>query len=92
MIGIHSQRITKLEELYASIANALALGSPSLIEVVLQKDEKRSPKCATSPQKDGSMLSMPLEDMSPLLPLEVLENEQFTRLSPESLNARLVDL
>jgi acetolactate synthase-1/2/3 large subunit len=34
------------------------------------------------------MTSMPLEDMSPLLPLEVLEREMNGHLSPVSRKAR----
>jgi len=88
-IGIHAQRITKPEELNVSIANALALGEPSLIEVVLQEEETLSPKCAAIPQKDGGMLSMPLEDMTPLLPLEILRKELIVELSPTSIKARI---
>ena len=40
------------------------------------------------PQANGSMASMPLEDMSPLLPLEQLQAEMLTPLSPASLVVR----
>jgi len=40
------------------------------------------------PQPDGSMLSMPLEDMSPLLPLAQLQAEMLVPLSEASLKAR----
>jgi len=84
VIGIHSERITKPEELDDSISNALALGSPSLIEIVLQKEETLSPKCAAMPQKDGGMLSMPLEDMSPLLTRDQLRLEMIVPIHPSS--------
>ena len=51
-------------------------------------DEALSPKVAAVPQVDGSMTSMPLEDMSPLLPLEVLEAEMGGCLSAASRKAR----
>jgi len=36
------------------------------------------------PQADGSIISMPLEDMSPLLPREVLRKEMIVPLHPAS--------
>jgi acetolactate synthase-1/2/3 large subunit len=39
------------------------------------------------PQSDGSMISMPLEDMSPLLPRSVLRNEMLIPLHPLSETA-----
>jgi len=50
--------------------------------------EMLAPKVAALPQPDGSMLSMPLEDMSPLLPLEQLQAEMQRPLSSQSLAAR----
>jgi len=65
------------------------LPSPIIIEVMLQTDENLSPKVAAIPQKNGSMLSMPLEDMSPLLPIQVLEKEMCIDLLPASYSARI---
>jgi acetolactate synthase-1/2/3 large subunit len=36
------------------------------------------------PQPDGSIISMPLEDMSPLLSLEQLENEMLDGIDDRS--------
>ena len=38
----------------------------------LQPNEALAPKVSALPQADGSIVSMPLEDMAPLLPLEEL--------------------
>jgi len=51
---------------------------------MLTPDETLSPKVAALPQADGTMLSMPLEDMSPLLPLEQLKVEMLVPLLPVS--------
>jgi acetolactate synthase-1/2/3 large subunit len=59
-----------------------------LLDVRLIPNEALAPKVAALPQPDGSMLSMPLEDMSPLLPLEVLRTEMIAGLSEQSLAAR----
>jgi acetolactate synthase-1/2/3 large subunit len=59
-----------------------------IVEVMLMKDEVLSPKVAAIPQADGSMTSMPLEDMSPLLPLELLEEAMGGNLAQVSRQIR----
>ena len=53
---------------------------PVLIDVRLIKNEVLLPKVSALPQEDGSISSMPLEDMTPLLPLEILESEMISDL------------
>jgi len=86
--GIASNRIHDVAELQAGIRDALAHPGPFLCEVMLMPDESLWPKVAAIPQPDGGMLSMPMEDMSPLLPLEQLEAEMQGPLSPASIAAR----
>jgi acetolactate synthase-1/2/3 large subunit len=43
-----------------------------------------SPKVSAMPQADGSIISMPLEDMSPLLSREVLREEMIVPLHSAS--------
>ena len=38
--------------------------------------------------KNGNIISMPLEDMTPLLPIKLLKEEMYFKLSKESFNAR----
>jgi acetolactate synthase-1/2/3 large subunit len=80
-------RIHDTRELPA-LAELLATPGLRLIDVRLVPDEALTPKVAALPQADGSMLSMPLEDMSPLLPLEILQKEMQMSLLPASLKAR----
>ncbi len=85
-IGLPASRISKADELAACLSNAFAAcNGPSVVEVCLQNDEVLSPKCAAIPQPDGSILSMPLEDMSPLLPLERLKAEMLINLDSRSV-------
>ena len=86
--GLPFMRIDDASLLSSSLDMALSAGGPRLIDVQLMPDEILAPKVAALPQKDGSMLSMPQEDMSPLLPLEKLQNEMFVPLAPASLLAR----
>lgn len=81
-------RLAAPEDLAIRLQEAVAQARPLIVEVMLMKDEALAPKVAAVPQKDGSMLSMPLEDMSPLLPLAVLEAEMDGALSDVSRRSR----
>ncbi|KFX70175.1 acetolactate synthase [Pseudomonas taeanensis MS-3] len=82
------RRISDASELASGLVEAMAQPRPLIIEVMLMNDEALSPKVAAVPQPDGSMTSMPLEDMSPLLPLEVLEKEMDGNLTEVSRKVR----
>jgi len=82
------RRISDAAELASGLVEAMAQPRPLIIEVMLMTDEALSPKVAAVPQVDGSMTSMPLEDMSPLLPLEVLEKEMDGNLTEVSRKVR----
>jgi acetolactate synthase-1/2/3 large subunit len=66
----------------------LPQSGPRLINVNLKSEEVLSPKVAAIPQKDGSMISMPLEDMSPLLSMKILQQEMLVPLTEQSFRAR----
>ncbi len=83
--GLPYQRITDGLEIDTALSEALALPRPCLIDVRLIENETLAPKSAAIPQADGSMMSMPLEDMSPLLPLHQLEEEMLIPLLPQSI-------
>lgn len=78
-------RIADARNIDAALSEALALPRPCLIDVRLLQNETLAPKSAAVPQPDGSMISMPLEDMSPLLPLRQLEREMLIPLLPQSV-------
>jgi acetolactate synthase-1/2/3 large subunit len=82
------RRIRDAAELASGLLEAMAEPRPLIIEVMLMNDEALSPKVAAVPQPDGSMTSMPLEDMSPLLPLEVLAKEMDGNLTEVSRKVR----
>jgi acetolactate synthase-1/2/3 large subunit len=87
-LGIPAMRIERADELAAGLARAVAEQGPFVCDVMLSSNETLAPKVAAVPQPDGSMLSMPLEDMSPLLPLDVLERELGHAPDPRSVKAR----
>lgn len=81
-------RIGDASELKDKLRQALAQARPLLVDVRLISDEALTPKVSALPQPDGSMISMPLEDMTPLLPLETLKTEMMVGLSEQSLAVR----
>lgn len=81
-------RISDASELKDKLRQALGQARPLLVDVRLISDEALTPKVSALPQPDGSMISMPLEDMTPLLPLDTLQAEMIVELSELSLAAR----
>lgn len=76
-------------ETSSQLKSALTLDSgPRLIDVKLNPDEVLAPKVSAMPQADGTIISMPLEDMSPLLSLDKLSYEMLIPLSEASIAAR----
>ena len=83
-MGIEAIRINDAAELDQKIAYVIDHPGPIICDVTIVKDEALWPKVSAIPQADGSMISMPLEDMSPLLPLDRLEQEMRVPLSAAS--------
>lgn len=79
-MGIPCERVTDIAQLTPALLGA----SLKVIEVMLEEDEVLTPKVSALPQADGSIISMPLEDMSPLLPRAVLRQEMLVPLHPAS--------
>jgi acetolactate synthase-1/2/3 large subunit len=82
--GIPAARIDDAADLDAQVREVLAQPGPFLCDVNVVANEVLWPKSAALPQPDGSMLSMPLEDMSPLLPREELRANMLVPLDPAS--------
>ena len=59
-----------------------------ICEVVLQDDEVLMPKCSVFKQNDNTLVSAPLEDMSPLLPLEELSEVMEGKIESVSQTIR----
>ena len=87
-VGVPCTYITSQEQLRSGLQQVINKKGPSICIVKLMTDETLWPKSAAIPQCDGSILSMPLEDMSPLLPLDVLEGEMLIDVLDASIQAR----
>jgi acetolactate synthase-1/2/3 large subunit len=57
---------------------------PSICEVFMHPTQLFLPKLGLVPQKDGSIISPPLEDLSPLIPRDVLREVMTIGLHPKS--------
>ena len=84
VFGWAAFRIERVEHLAEGIDRALAAEGPLLVDVTLIEDEALFPKSAALPQPDGSMRSMPLEDMSPLLSREEFRANMIVPLDAAS--------
>lgn len=79
-LGIESTRVTDINQINSSLFKDRLY----IVEVILEENEVLAPKVSALPQPDGSIISMPLEDMTPLLPRSVLKAEMLVPLDPAS--------
>ncbi|OBI13361.1 acetolactate synthase [Mycobacterium sp. E2497] len=82
--GIDSMRIDDAADLESGVRKALSQRGPVIVDVRVQTDEALWPKSAALPQPDGTIRSMPLEDMSPLLPRAEFRANMIVPLDPAS--------
>jgi acetolactate synthase-1/2/3 large subunit len=91
--GIESMRIEDAADLVSGVRDALSRRGPLIVDVRVQTDEALWPRSAALPQPDGTIRSMPLEDMSPLLSREEFRANMIVPLDPasENLPQRLIE-
>ncbi|WP_373121673.1 thiamine pyrophosphate-binding protein [Mycobacterium marinum] len=91
--GIESMRIQDAADLVSGVHDALSRRGPLIVDVQVHTNEALWPKSAALPQPDGSIRSMPLEDMSPLLPRAEFATNMLVPLDPasENLPERLIE-
>jgi acetolactate synthase-1/2/3 large subunit len=89
-MGLPCYSITSSRQLKAGLQKILDAPAPLVCIVNLSSNESLSPKVSAIPQPDGTILSMPLEDMTPLLGQDVLAAEMYYPLSEASLQARSI--
>lgn len=86
--GLAFKKIDDCAGLDEALVAAQHLPRPCIVDVRLIPNETLQPKCATILKDDGTIISMPLEDMSPLLSIENLESEMVIDVLEESRQAR----
>lgn len=66
-----------------------AINGPVICEVFTHPEQLFVPKLSLAPQKDGSIISPPLEDLSPLLPREEMRKNMLIGLHQKSENLEI---
>ena len=74
----------KILILEAGVQAVLAHEGSILCDIQAALNESLWPKAIAVPQPDGTILSIPLEDMTPLLPREELRAQMLVGLTEES--------
>lgn len=71
------------DEMADTISGTLAENGPAVCEVILDENKPFAPKLGAKQLPDGRIVSPPLEDLSPFLPREVLQQNMLIEMVPE---------
>ncbi|KQV47554.1 thiamine pyrophosphate-binding protein [Duganella sp. Root336D2] len=82
--GIPSFQIRKWDEVDATLEQVQAATGPVICEVFMHPEQLFSPKLSVVAREDGSLVSPPLEDLSPLLPRDVLDQAMLQGMHEKS--------
>lgn len=82
--GIPAWTIRSWQDFEKVMPEVSAHQGPCIVEVFMHPEQWFYPKLSLAPQKDGTLVSPPLEDLSPLLPRDVLKSEMLDGLHPKS--------
>jgi len=86
--GIESFQIRTWEEFDREMPKVQASKGPVICEVFMHPEQFFYPKLGLAVQPDGTLVSPPLEDLSPFLPREVLAENLKVPLNPKSLQIK----
>lgn len=89
--GFDFMRITADTDIASALKAAVEADGQLLVDVVLRKDEKLMPKCGVTRLPNNQLVSQPLEDMTPLLPIEGLRDAIGDNVDEASLTLRQMD-
>lgn len=82
--GIPAFQIRQWDQVDATLAQVQAATGPVICEVFMHPEQLFSPKLSVVSRPDGTLVSPPLEDLSPLLPRAVLEQAMLEGLHDKS--------
>lgn len=82
-------QIRTWEDMKTNMPKVQASQGPVICEVFTHPEQPLVPKLALVPQKDGSIISPPLEDLSPLLPREEMKENMLIGLHQKSNNLEI---
>lgn len=87
--GIPSFQIRTWEDVKKNIPKVQSMMGPIICEVFISPEQPFVPKLSLVQQKDGALISPPLEDLSPLLPREEMKKNMIIGLHPKSDNLEI---
>lgn len=87
--GIPAFQIRTWEDVDAIIPQVQAIAGPVICEVFTHPEQPFVPKLSLVQQADGSIISPPLEDLSPLLPREQMRKNMLIGLHQKSENLEI---
>ncbi len=83
---IPAYQIRTWEDFDRVVPEVQAATGPVICEVFMHPEQLFLPKLSLAPQKDGSIVSPPLEDLAPLMPREELRKNMLIGMHPKSEN------
>jgi len=86
--GFKTFKINSLEESKSIIPQVLNADGPVLCEVFIHSMQLLAPKTSFNINPDGTLVSPPLEDLSPFLPREEFQKEMVIPAHPKSLQIK----
>jgi acetolactate synthase-1/2/3 large subunit len=82
--GLPAFQIRTWDDFDRVVPQVQANEGPLICEVFMHPEQLFVPKLSLAPQKDGSLISPPLEDLSPFLPREELKENMLIGIHPKS--------
>ena len=81
-------RLTNLDQLDQALKAHLHSEYAVLFEIIMDPDQKYLPRLATSKLDDGTLISPPLEDLDPFMPIDRLKSLLNSEPHENSIRAR----
>ena len=86
--GFDYYKVLNSNSLNKQFNDLLDSQKPVLFEIIMDPEQKYLPRLSTTKLGDGSLVSPPLEDLSPMISAELLRSLLGQDLRPESIKAR----
>ena len=83
--GIPYSRCSRLNEVKSALETVFKDDGPTILEILVDINQKTEPKVTSRRLPDGSFVSLPLEDMSPRLSRDELAREMLIELHETSI-------
>ena len=86
---IQTFQIRTWEDFETVMPHFMGSTSPAICEVFMDPEQPLVPKLSLSVQKDGSLISPPLEDLFPFIDRKLLEKAMFGKVHSKSIQIEI---